>query len=99
MKNWKIQLNVVKEWNVLSALTDDEDDDFDLPREELIALTDKLREYSNQVLAKFNSNIQEEYLTLVMRIEDAVTIEDFDMEWQEFYDFCDLNNIWVNTLS
>lgn len=98
-----MELKISQTWKDLEKVTDGQEDDFDIPRAELVALADKLREYNEKFKTIFgsgeDSDLTDEFQTYIMNIEDSVTVADFNVEWEEFYNFCDQKRIWIDILS
>ena len=94
-KNWKLTIDVTKEWGILQdSIGDSEEVPSDLSQD----LVKKLKTYVGQIAAKFDKDTANEYENLIENIEmTSETVEDFDYAWNDLYDWADANDIWIKT--
>jgi tRNA nucleotidyltransferase/poly(A) polymerase len=102
-RNWKLKLELAKEWNTLSDAIGENNGTIQGNSELGEAWKEfmkKLKSYSTNSIIK---NEKEDYEDQMHELEDlydgsendTFDIEEFNYRWNDFYDFCDAVSIWV----
>ena len=106
-RNWALKIKLSNEWNKLNDYLEnvDADDDFQLDEErernpEFKALYDAFIDRLSSYIDKVKNIIGDtsEFESYIMNLEDAVSIYDFDVVWDELYDWADDNSIFIYTM-
>ena len=57
----------------------------------------QLRSYTDIITKKFGDDGFYEYDEIITNLESAEDFEEFNNYWNDLYDFCDSNSIWLKT--
>jgi hypothetical protein len=94
MKNWKETINVEKQFSKYLENDEIEDRDFLEIRNQIVEILHESKQYKNEIP---DENYQTKFRDLVLELENAEEVEEFDFAWSEIYDYCDENLIWIKT--
>ena len=92
MANWKIKINVGDLWEKYQN-----DEDFNLIKF-IKALVSRLEDKVDEVSEKLGEDEAIEFDNFIEQLSYNVDNEDeFDYIWQDLYDWCDNNLVWLGT--
>lgn len=99
-RNWKLTIDVKSTWDELSELIGESDEI--LNPEEYKRILDiivrQLKKYSTVIEKMFGEDEANEFENIVDDLSMQDDLEGFNYTWNDLYDFCDNNSIWLKTM-
>ena len=99
MANWRLTINVSNIWKRYEEPFEENPEDEELFEDFKSEMVPHLQSYISKV--QFNVNDIDEagrYSDLLMEMEDALDLEEFNEIWNELYNWADYNRIWIQTM-
>lgn len=95
-RQWIVKIDVRDIWTKWSDVFDDDytDEDFKNFKAEIIP---KLKTYIDKVNTKLGEDAAIEYENYIEELEIADNLDDFNYNWEDLYNFADIESIWIGT--